>query len=104
DMHPADLTDFDLRGMEGDAKRLGSRRGRHEQRGKREQDQESTRDQSLWLGGRCCRRNCSISDTSSDAGGRSLPLTAGSSSASLASSFATYDAIFLFCPTTSARF
>jgi hypothetical protein len=57
-------------GLEDDAKRFGGRDGR----GEGDED-EGLKQPSVWSGrhsGRCWRRNCSISATSSDAGGRSL--------------------------------
>src|SRR5262249_33273505 len=85
--HPGDVTDSGLRRMPGDGRLLGGtgRSGTDEE--ERRGDDDGGPDHS----GRCWRRNCSISATSSEAGGKSLGPGAagGASSVSRDSSFLT---------------
>src|SRR5262249_38902574 len=68
DENPGDVTDARLRWMPGDSGLLG--RGRY--LSCEEEAEGGEGDPGPGHSGRCCRRNCSISATSSDAGGRSL--------------------------------
>src|SRR5207248_9209955 len=82
DVHPGDVARVRTLGVPADAEAFGGGRGRSGE----EQGGDGRRGETRGArhSGRCCRRNCSISSTSSEAGGRSL--VAGSASAASAAS------------------
>src|SRR5262249_40385806 len=83
-VQPGDVADRRPRRMAGDEQTVGGTDGARQKR-EREHDGHAP---GARHSGRCCRKNCSISSTSSDAGGKSLPPpgVAGSSSTSRDSS------------------
>ena len=85
-VHPADVTDARSYGVPGHDETVGALGGERQER--QREHRGRARRAAPRHSGRCCRRNCSISSTSSDAGGRSLPVPGGvgSSSASRDSS------------------
>ena len=89
-VEPRDVTEARMRRMPDDVGPL-ARESTPGQRASNHTAGEDTRARDPAHSGRCCRRNCSISATSSEAGGRSLPRpgSADGSSVSRDSSFLT---------------